>query len=203
MAALGDGADFRDEGTDTAASQSARTEQWVREFHADVYKYVLHLCGSSYDAEDLTQQTFLVAHANAHQLRDESRLRPWLLAIARSRFLKWLAKRRPANATDAVVELEDCGVEEPLPYGVHDGQGDSERLHWALAQLPPQWRLMLTMYYYDQATYKEIAAELGLPIGTVMSRLARAKDKLRRLYFGSANGPRQTPVVTETSADSR
>src|SRR5262249_28415955 len=63
--------------------------------HAAVYRYACRLCGSPIDAEDLTQQTFLIAQRKLHQLREAERACAWLLAIVRSCFLKSLAKLRP------------------------------------------------------------------------------------------------------------
>lgn len=175
-------------GVDSATqARQARTQQWVTQYHSVVFGYVYRLCGSVADAEDLTQQTFLAAHVCGDQLRDPSRVKSWLLAIARSRFLKWLAQRRPETASDVQLDLDRCGAKQAEHRD--DDAMDGERLQAALNKLPASWRLMLTMYYYEQATYKEIAEALRIPLGTVMSGLARAKERLRRFYVASSPVP--------------
>src|SRR5437870_3998904 len=68
--------------------------------HAAVYRYACRLCGSPTDAEDLTQQTFLIAQQKLHQLREPERACAWLLAVVRSCFLKSVRKARPVPAQD-------------------------------------------------------------------------------------------------------
>src|SRR5436853_281024 len=72
----------------------------VREHHAAVYRYACRLCGCPTEAEDLTQQAFLIAHQKLHQLREADRARSWLLAVMRSCFLKSVRKARPTPAQD-------------------------------------------------------------------------------------------------------
>src|SRR5690606_19966676 len=75
------------------------------------------------------------------------------------------------------IELNVDEIPEP------PGEGDDfdlERLQSALDELPAEYKLVVTMFYFEQASYKDIAAELEIPIGTVMSRLARAKGQLRK-----------------------
>jgi RNA polymerase sigma-70 factor (ECF subfamily) len=126
------------------------------------------------DAEDLTQQTFLLAQERLHQLREPERVRGWLLAIARSCYLKSRRKRIPLPA--AALELD---VEE-IPADVRESEIDSQLLQAAIDELPDDFKVVLVMFYFQDCSYKEIAAQLETPIGTVMSRLTRAKSHLRR-----------------------
>ncbi|GIW92511.1 MAG: hypothetical protein KatS3mg110_0552 [Pirellulaceae bacterium] len=175
------------DGSELSQAKWSRIERLVAEHHADVYGYLFRLSGSAADAEDLAQQTFLAAFENIGQLREPDKERAWLLSIARSRFLKWVRKRAPRVATDVELDVE------LLDDGVTDDAGiDGERLQQALNRLPPDWRLVLTMYYYEQATYREIAEQLGIPLGTVMSRLARAKRRLRELLLRQPVRPAQS-----------
>ncbi len=183
-------------------SRLSRDEQWnclermVMDHHKEVYAYLFRLCGSAADVEDLTQQTFLAACECIDQLREPAKGRAWLLSIARSRFLKWIRKRGPITATDGDVDLEH--FDDQLPKG---DQIDGERLQQAMNQLPSAWRVVLTMYYFEQSSYRQIAAQLGLPIGTVMSRLARAKRKLRDLLTArSSRSAVGADISSQTSA---
>lgn len=147
----------------------------VREHHADVYRYACRLAGCPIAAEDLAQQTFLIVHQRLDQLRDQARLRGWLLAIVRRCFLKSLRRTRPVAAQDLNLNVEEVADRTP-----NVSQVDREELHAALVELPDEFRVVLLMFYFEELPYHAIAAELEVPIGTVMSRLSRAKGHLRR-----------------------
>src|SRR5438094_1683611 len=87
----------------TRGANLPATNEVVKEHHAVVYRYACRLCGCSTEAEDLTQQTFLIAHQKFHQLRDCHAARAWLLAVVRSCFLKSVRKFRPTPVQD--IEL--------------------------------------------------------------------------------------------------
>jgi RNA polymerase sigma-70 factor (ECF subfamily) len=142
--------------------------------HQDVYRYAFRLAGNQQDAEDLTQQTFLVAQQRLEQLRQPERLVCWLFAILRSCFLKSDRKRRPINAAGIELDIE------AVPDDVTESEIDSQLLQLAIDELPEESRLAVVMFYFEDCSYKEIAAQLGVPLGTVMSRLARAKERLRK-----------------------
>lgn len=149
----------------------------VADFHGDVYRYAFRLAGTQADAEDLTQQTFLIAQQRLGQLREPAKAGSWLFAILRSCFLKSHRKHRPVSAS--VIELDV----ESVPDDVQDDDIDRQLLQLAINQLKPEWRVVLVMFYFEQRSYKEIAAELQIPIGTVMSQLSRAKSQLRGILL--------------------
>jgi len=146
----------------------------VLDHHREIYAYAYRLCGSIADAEDLTQTVFLTAHEKLEQLQDPEKARGWLYAILRSHFLKLCRKKRPVPAASIEMNLDEIAgpVSAPCEIG-------REELQNALAALPDTHRLVLVMFYFEQCTYQEIAERLGTPMGTVMSRLARAKARLR------------------------
>ena len=152
----------------------------VTAYGEPVYRYAYRLAGSAHDAEDLTQQTFLIAHQRLEQLRDPAKALAWLRTIARSCFLKSLRKWSPAAEADLDVDLNDWSPQHVFREGSRDEPFDGERLQAALTELPDEFRLVVVMFYFDQLSYKEIAEQLDLPQGTVMSRLSRAKATLRR-----------------------
>jgi RNA polymerase sigma factor (sigma-70 family) len=141
---------------------------------APLYRYAYRLTGMGADAEDLTQQAFLIAQQKLHQLREAERAAGWLYAILRSCYLKWRRKRFPMTSTLADLDMAD--VPQPVP---ELRAVDSEELQQVLGELHDDLRLILLMFYFEELSYKQIADELEVPIGTVMSRLSRAKQKLR------------------------
>lgn len=143
---------------------------------AEVYRYAFRLTGSQWDAEELAQQVFLIAHQKFGQLRDSASARSWLFAILRHCFLRNQGRWRPQRAGDMGLDLDQMADEVPETDAI-----DSESLQAALNKLPSEYRLVVLMYYFEQRSYREIAEQLDLPIGTVMSRLARGKAALRKL----------------------
>ena len=150
----------------------------VAEHHRAAYAYAYRLTGSAVDAEDLTQQAFLVAQQKLGQLRKAESARSWLFTVLRNCFLKDQQRRRPVPVGTLKVNIESIPDKPPK-----SGDIDQERLQEAIDQLPDGFRLVLVMFYFEERSYREIAKELELPIGTVMSRLARAKGHLRSRLF--------------------
>lgn len=159
-------------------SMSLDVKQLVADHHQSVYRYAYRLSGSVADAEDLSQQAFLIAHSKLDQLRDESAAKSWLFTILRNCFSKSLRRRQPVPAANLELNVDEIAGEMPL-----DGPFDEERLQTALGQLPDEFRLVLLMYYFEDLTYREIAYQQGIPIGTVMSRLSRGKGYLRSMLL--------------------
>ena len=168
--------------------------------HAPLYRYAYRLCGCAAEADDLTQQTFLVAQRKLHQLREADRAGAWLYAVLRSCFLKSLRRQRPATAASLNLEVEQVADRAPAVEDI-----DRERLAAALADLPEEFRLVVLMFYFEELSYQEIAEQLEIPIGTVMSRLSRGKGHLRR-RLDEAEGlrpPTVSPAARGTSAANR
>lgn len=172
-------------GGDRAA---AEITQLVLDHHREIYAYAYRLCGSIADAEDLSQMVFLTAYEKLDQLRDPAKTRGWLYAILRSHFLKLCRKKRPVTA--AAIEMDFDQLAQPVGDAIDI---DRERLQNALAALPDTHRLVLVMFYFEQCSYQEIAERLDTPMGTVMSRLARAKARLRA-ELSSADQTRTLPA---------
>ena len=154
---------------------SADLSRWVAEHHVSLYRYAFRLTGSVPDAEDLTQQTFLIAQQKMDQVRDAQKVRAWLFTVLRSCFLKSLRKKSPLPAGDMELEIELAAVDR-FP---RESEVDGERLQAALNGLADEFRVVLAMFYFEEYSYKEIAERLEVPMGTVMSRLSRAKRHLR------------------------
>jgi len=146
----------------------------VAEHHAELYRYAYRLSGKQVDAEDLTQHVFLMAQSRGEQLRDGQSVRQWLFAILRNAYLKSVRRRPPTPASSLELEIED------VPEILDEPDIDRDRLQAALEELPDEFRIVLLMFYFEECSYREIAERLGLPDGTVMSRLSRAKSHLRR-----------------------
>ena len=145
----------------------------VEQYAGLLFGIARRLSGCPTDAEDLVQQTFLAAHAHGDQLRDTTKVRAWLCTILRNEFLKLIRSRRRAST----ISLDGLG--EPSSPDHSNTEVDGEAILLALDSLPEEFRIPIVLYFFEEMTYREIGESLDLPIGTVMSRLSRAKSRLR------------------------
>jgi RNA polymerase sigma-70 factor (ECF subfamily) len=142
------------------------------------------LTGTVPDAEDLTQQVFLLAQQRLGQLREVDRARGWLFAILRNAFLKIAQQNEPVAGAILGMNLDTFAAASE-----NVGAVDSQALQSAIDELPAEFRLVVVMFYFEDCSYREIAGKLDVPIGTVMSRLARAKRHLRAKLWESDGEP--------------
>jgi RNA polymerase sigma-70 factor, ECF subfamily len=165
-------------------------QQLVEQHYESLFRYAFRLSGCSSDAEDLTQDAFCQAQLKLRQLRDATRVKAWLFSILRNAYLHRVrdARREKAVPLDCVADLPER-LSEPLP------EIDSQRLQEVLNELPEDFRTPLILYYFEDFSYRDIAEQMEVPLGTVMSRLARAKAHLRARLMPpvpvAADGPRR------------
>jgi len=160
----------------TAGTDGAKIDvaELVAQHHKLLYAYAFRLAGNQQDAEDLVQQTFLTVQQKGDQIRRPEAVRGWLFTVLRNCFLKSYRRRSPELAENLEMDLNQFPQ-----VGADELWFDKERLQQAIDGLPAQFRLVVLMFYFEERSYREIADELELPIGTVMSRLSRAKGHLR------------------------
>jgi RNA polymerase sigma-70 factor, ECF subfamily len=184
------------DGKSIAPGIAARTDLDLPRLVADhagvLYGYAFRLTGSVADAEDLTQQTFLIAHQKLSQLRDAACARGWLFAVLRRAYLKFQQKTRRLPMAGAALDIETIPDEI-----VADLIVDRELLQTAVNELPDSYKLVVLSFYFEDLSYREIAEQFELPVGTVMSRLSRAKSQIRSRLFE----PECTAVACAAPAD--
>jgi RNA polymerase sigma-70 factor (ECF subfamily) len=151
-----------------------------------LYRYAYRLAGSAADAEDLTQETFGKALTRLGQLRDPDRAKAWLFRILRNAYLHRVRDLRRHK----VVPLDAVG-EPAYEVTTEIPEVDPATLQDALNELDETFRTPLILFYFEEFSYRDIAEQMELPIGTVMSRLARGKAYLRgKLAPGGPDGRR-------------
>jgi RNA polymerase sigma factor (sigma-70 family) len=157
------------------------TSEWVVDtYYKPLFRFAYSLCRRESEACDLTQETFYRWATKGHQLRDKSKVKSWLFTTLYRQFLS--QQRKEVRFPHVEVEA----IDHELP-GVHPTPGrdvDSGAALNALHQVKEIYRAPLTLLYLENHTYREIAETLDIPIGTVMSRLARGKELLRQLLTG-------------------
>lgn len=160
------------------ADKQLEYERWVEEYSTELYRFAYRLSGRADVAEDLAQETFYHAWRSYGSLRDPRRARAWLYQILRHRYSHWVRTdtRRVSLGTplSAVADPMDDAAEAPL-----DVMERSELLHSALGALDERYRLPFLLVFMEGMTCREAAEHLDIPLGTVLSRIHRARKSLR------------------------
>ena len=155
-------------------------EQIVDSLYADLYRFAYSLARNEADACDLTQQTFAILAQKGNSVRELGKCKSWLFTALYREFIKQ-GKRSSRVVSMPETDLE-LSLSEARPADPH--LGEHTELLEALAGLEESHRAILTLFYLDDYSYKTISESLDIPIGTVMSRLSRAKDALRAKMKG-------------------
>lgn len=155
--------------------ERAAFEALIARWHGPLRGYARRLCGSDDGADEIVQDTWLRVLRGIAGLREPARLRPWLFGIARRAAMDRLRGRYAEPAHEAQIDPDTLALEEADPGRALDLQ----RLHGHLDALPPPEREALSLHYLQGLSLEEIAQVIGRPLGTVKSRLFRARALLR------------------------
>jgi RNA polymerase sigma-70 factor, ECF subfamily len=170
------------------------------EYLNGLYSYAVVLSRNRTQAEDLVQETCLRALRAMERLRPDSNIKSWLFTILRNIWLNQVRQSRVA------AELHDIdldqgeysarvGGEPPKdPYELYLANIEREQVRNAIERLPLEFREVILLREYEELSYEEIATLLGCPAGTVMSRLARARSKLRELLLVASSSEGKTAL---------
>jgi RNA polymerase sigma factor (sigma-70 family) len=150
-------------------------EAIVNEHYEPLYRFALSLTRSEPDARDLTQQTFYIWATKGHQLRDLSKVKAWLFTTLHRVFLN--ARRWQIRYPH--TDLEDVGNQLPSVAPGRFSAADTSHLLTALALVDEVYQAAVALFYLEDCSYKDIAAILEIPVGTVKSRIARGIAQLR------------------------
>ena len=186
----------------SAITRSADFEQLALPLFASLYNHAYWLTRNQAEAEDLVQETFSKALRAFDSFQDGTNFKAWIFRILRNTFL---TSRSGLEATRTVAledELDEQSVAGPglYPEGAIDRQtpeinlirlADRAMLQAALEKLPPPLLEVILLCDVEEMKYKEIAVVLDIPIGTVMSRIARARTALRKTLQAQDAQPRE------------
>lgn len=198
------------------SSQRRARDAFEREAmpHLDaLHAYALHLCRDASDAEDLVQETYIKALNNFSSYQEGTNCRAWLFRILTNTFFNLRRSRKRHNPieTDASPDVEmamadahqDQGIYRPIDAQLLDNVV-SQHVTEALDSLPPEFRTVLLLADLHDFSYKEIADVVECPVGTVMSRLYRARKAMQKQLLDHAvrEGIIERPPVDENGVSS-
>jgi RNA polymerase sigma factor (sigma-70 family) len=156
----------------------------VSAYYESLYRFALTLAGQEAEACDLTQETFRQLARKGHQIREQSKVKSWLFTTLYREFLDSCRSRRRYPQ----VEMDEAGPELPATQPEVMDKIDAATAREALSQVDEVYRAPLVLFYLEEHSYLEIAGILAIPIGTVMSRISRGRDALRRILEARVNG---------------
>ena len=163
-------------------------ESLVRRYQQRVYALCRRLTGAHQSADDLAQETFIKAYFALERFDAQWPLYPWLRKIAVNSGLNYLKSRdreRPLEDDSPGGRRMPSAPDGDDPERQLESAEFQARLEKAVASLPADQRSVFVLRFHESLSYEEISRTLGLPLGTVMSRLNRARQKLKELLAGS------------------
>ena len=134
------------------------------------------------DANDIAHDTMIKVMTSLHRYNPSWAFSTWVGRIARNTAIDVLRKRKKLSGK----EPRDTPSEDALPDDIVLRKEQAKLVHRLLGEMPPMYREVLTMHHFQELKYKEIANSLDLPIGTVMNRIHRARNKFRAQYEKAA-----------------
>lgn len=177
-----------------AAGSAEAFEQLVLTYQTPIYNLCLRMTGNPEDAADMTQESFLKAWRSLEGFHFESTFSTWLYRLASNTcldFLRSVKRRKQFSLTmedaDGETQLLDLPDPAPTPEASLLSAEESALLAAAMRQLDPEQQRILTLRVVNDLSYTEIAAVLDIKEGTVKSRLARARENLRKKLLQSGN----------------
>jgi RNA polymerase sigma factor (sigma-70 family) len=156
-----------------------------------LYNFARWLARNSNDAEDLVQETYLKALRSFASFQYGTNFRAWMFQILRNTFLSSRTKleRRMTVAMDSEEDGTELAVDTNTPETILMNRSNSHLVQCAIEELPVHYRETLLLCEVEEMSYQEIAEILSIPIGTVMSRLARARKAVRESLLSNPAGP--------------
>jgi RNA polymerase sigma factor (sigma-70 family) len=156
---------------------------------ASLYNFARWLAHDPHDAEDLVQETYLKALRSFKSFRPDSSLRAWMFKILKNTYLNSCTRleRKMTVQVDSDEDMAEFAIEYKTPDTILAKRLEVDLLHRAIANLPEHSREVLLLCDVEDMSYQEIAEALSIPIGTVMSRLSRARRMLRETVRNTIN----------------
>ncbi len=160
--------------------------QLVEEYQGPVYRLALRMGLSPSDAEEAAQDAFVSAWRSLPGFRGESKFSTWLYKLTTNAALDILRREKKQLSGQDVTEMELADERESMEEAV-ERKDAAQAVQRAIASLPEEYREILLLRYMKQLSYEELQEALGLPPGTVKSRINRAKTQLKEILLKNGN----------------
>jgi len=159
--------------------KSRQVRQRLADYRPNLYRMAYAWCGDRALADDLVQETIVKSLEKAHQLKEMEKFAPWCYRILHNCWLTHLRALKPnVDLDDIMLSCEDC------PEKRYEDLLASEAIQLAIARLPAGQRKVLMLIDLEGFSYREVADILSIPVGTVMSRISRARKALEHSLHG-------------------
>ena len=162
--------------------ERAAFDDLIRRWAGPLRRHVFRVAGNAELADELVQEIWLRMLQGIGRLREPDKFRPWLFGIAHRCMMDQL-RVRYASPTDAVVSAEEIAAEAPA----EDRELVARELGRGMLRLPAAERDVLSLFYLEELSLSDVASVLAVPVGTVKSRLFRARNLLRRELIGETH----------------
>lgn len=160
-------------------------EEIVFKYQDKIYNLCRHMLGNAHDAEDAAQDVFLKAYQNLNKFRPEASLHTWLYRIAVNTCIDY--RRKPffeslfKSSKEGDEFVEELPADSPSPDRLYESKQISNAIQLALGRLSERLRMVILLKEIEGLSYEEIAEVLDVSIGTVKSRISRAREELKKL----------------------
>ena len=175
---------------DEARRLDAHFESLVEAHYRRIYNLIYRMVQSEQDAADLTQETFVRVYRALPKLRAEGAQSAWVRRIATNLCLDWIRRRNSSPSTSSLDARPSEDSDTHQSWEISDPSGEPElifsskeranALYAAIERLPHDYRTVVILHYMEEMRVEEIADSLGVPAGTIKSRLSRARRELKR-----------------------
>lgn len=160
----------------------------VEKYQHFAERWAFHHVKNLSDAEDIAQEAFVEAYFRLDTLREQHKFGSWLRSIVSNTSVSWLRRRKSTVSFEEINSIHSHGTlferynryEMSTPDNLLEQQEQEKMLQSAINRLPLEYQRIITMFYFDSRSYKEIAAQLNISVAAVKSMLHRARQKLKK-----------------------
>lgn len=156
-------------------------DELVARFERRVYAVAFRMCGNPEDARDVSQEVFLNAMRALKRFREEARLSTWFHRVAVNASLDHMRKRKRRSDSASIEDVAERPSSDPGPEDAAAGAARAAEVHRALSRISPEHRAVLVLHDLEDLDYAEVATALDIPVGTVKSRIHRARIEMAKL----------------------
>ncbi|GEN46408.1 sigma-70 family RNA polymerase sigma factor [Alkalibacillus haloalkaliphilus] len=170
-------------------SDLALYEEVLTTYDNDLFRHCYRVLGCFYDAEEVTQETFLKVYQNLYKFNEIKQVKPWLFRIATNLCIDKMRKKKPLAILDQAIKGSEYATRLDQVEGQALNPEESvitnerdEQIWDYIKALPPKYRSVILLRYFQEFSINEISITLNIPVGTVKTRIYRGKEVLKKKF---------------------